>query len=74
MIFFLQVIVEACVSIVAKFGILVVLTLLGKIYIYLQLLLANIGVRVEGLIKLVAAIVVMIVVSVFAQVYLGPCI
>ncbi|KAB5592799.1 transmembrane protein [Ceratobasidium theobromae] len=67
-------IVQVCVSIVAKFGVLVVLTLLAKIDICLQLLLVNLGVCVEGIIKLVAGIVVKLGVSVFAQVHLGLCI
>ncbi|KAB5592755.1 transmembrane protein [Ceratobasidium theobromae] len=67
-------IVQVCVSIVAKFGVLVVLTLLAKIDICLQLLLVNLGVCVGGLIQLVAAIVVKLGVSVFASVHLGLCI
>ncbi|KAB5588782.1 transmembrane protein [Ceratobasidium theobromae] len=67
-------IVQVCVSIVAKFGVLVVLTLLAKIDICLQLLLVNLGVCVNGIIKLVAEIVVKLGVSVFANVHLGLCI
>ncbi|KAH7326928.1 hypothetical protein B0J17DRAFT_632860 [Rhizoctonia solani] len=50
----ITVIVNACVSLVAKFGILVVITLLAKIDVCLQLLIVNLGVCVEGIISLVA--------------------
>jgi hypothetical protein len=49
-----QAIVQVCVSVVVKFGILVVLTLLAKIDICLNLLLVNLGICVEGLLHLVA--------------------
>ncbi|KAH7326935.1 hypothetical protein B0J17DRAFT_222944 [Rhizoctonia solani] len=70
----ITVIVNACVSLVAKFGIMVVVGLLAKIDFCLQLLLVNLGVCVEGIIPLVAKIVAKLGVSVFAQVHLGLCV
>ncbi|CAE6452880.1 unnamed protein product [Rhizoctonia solani] len=70
----ITVIVKLCVDLVAKFGILVVIGLLAKIDLCLQLLIVNLGVCVEGIIVLVANIVVKLGVSVFASVHLGLCI
>lgn len=67
-------IVNACVSLVAKFGILVLLTIFAKIDICLHLLLTNLDVCVEGIVILVARLVVKLGVSVFAQIHLGLCI
>ncbi|CAE7204680.1 unnamed protein product [Rhizoctonia solani] len=70
----ISVIVKLCVDLVAKFGILVVVGLLAKIDLCLQLLIVNLGVCVEGVIVLIAQIVVKLGVSVFASVHLGLCI
>ncbi|EUC54805.1 transmembrane protein, putative [Rhizoctonia solani AG-3 Rhs1AP] len=70
----ITVIVNLCVQLVAKFGILVVVGLLAKIDLCLQLLIVNLGVCVEGIIALVAEIVVKLGVSVLAHVHLGLCI
>ncbi|KAJ1306359.1 hypothetical protein OPQ81_007365 [Rhizoctonia solani] len=70
----ISVIVKLCVDLVAKFGILVVVGLLAKIDVCLQLLIVNLGVCVEGIISLVANIVVKLGVSVLASVHLGLCI
>ncbi|KAB5588626.1 Transmembrane protein [Ceratobasidium theobromae] len=66
-------IVHVCVSVSAKFGILVVVSLFAKIDACLHLLLLNLGVCVQGIIALVANIVVKLGVSVFADVRLNLC-
>ncbi|KDN33652.1 hypothetical protein RSAG8_13253, partial [Rhizoctonia solani AG-8 WAC10335] len=70
----ITVIVQLCVDLVAKFGILVVVGLLAKIDLCLQLLLVNLGVVVQGLIVLIVNIVVKLGVNVFVQAHLGLCI
>ncbi|CUA69277.1 hypothetical protein RSOLAG22IIIB_08401 [Rhizoctonia solani] len=70
----ITVIVNLCVSLVAKFGILVVAGLLAQIDVCLKLLVANLGVCVDGIIVLVANIVVKLGVSVLASVNLNLCI
>ncbi|CAE6493270.1 unnamed protein product [Rhizoctonia solani] len=70
----ITVIINACVSIVAKFGILVVVTLLAKIDLCLQLLLVNLSVCIDGILVLIANIVVKLGLSVLASVHLGLCI
>ncbi|CAE6542263.1 unnamed protein product [Rhizoctonia solani] len=67
-------IVNLCVSLVAKFGIAVVVGLFAQIDVCLQLLIGNLGVCVEGIIGLIAKGVVNIGVSVFASVHLSLCI
>ncbi|CAE6499408.1 unnamed protein product [Rhizoctonia solani] len=69
----ISVIVKLCVDLVAKFGLLVVVGLLAKIDLCLQLLIVNLGVVVQGLIVLIANIVVKLGVSVFVSVHLGLC-
>ncbi|CAE6394588.1 unnamed protein product [Rhizoctonia solani] len=70
----ITVIVNLCVSLVAKFGILVVVGLLAQIDFCLQLLIGNLGACVDGIITAIAKIVIDLGVSVFASVHLGLCI
>ncbi|CAE6537854.1 unnamed protein product [Rhizoctonia solani] len=60
-------------DIAVKFGILVVVGLLAKLDVCINLLLVNLGVVVEGIIVLVANIVVKLGVNVFVQAHLGLC-
>ncbi|CAE6434951.1 unnamed protein product [Rhizoctonia solani] len=70
----ITVIVNLCVSLVAKFGILVVVGLCAQIDVCVKLLIANLGVCVDGIIVLIANIVVKLGVSVLASVNLNLCI
>ncbi|KAJ1306356.1 hypothetical protein OPQ81_007362 [Rhizoctonia solani] len=69
----ISVIVKLCVDLVAKFGILVVVGILAQIDVCINLLLVNLGVVVNGVIALVADIVVKLGVDVFVNAHLGLC-
>ncbi|KAF8757866.1 hypothetical protein RHS01_03666 [Rhizoctonia solani] len=69
----ISVIVQLCISLNAKLGIIVVLGLFAKIDACLQLLITNSGVCAEGIISLVANVVVKFGIEAFANTHLGLC-
>ncbi|CEL56362.1 hypothetical protein RSOLAG1IB_07748 [Rhizoctonia solani AG-1 IB] len=70
----ISVIVKLCIDLVAKFGIFVVGALLVQIDLCLKVLISNLGVCVDGLVAVIAEIVVNIGVSVLASVKFDLCI
>ncbi|CAE7133128.1 unnamed protein product [Rhizoctonia solani] len=69
----IRLVVNLCLALVVKLGVTALLALLVKIDVCLQLLLVNLSVVVEGIIVLVAKLVVDLTVKVFVNLNLNLC-
>ncbi|CAE6436359.1 unnamed protein product [Rhizoctonia solani] len=69
----IRLIVNLCVSLVAKLGVTVLLAILVKIDVCLQLLLTNLAVVVDGIVVLVAKLLLDLTVQVFVNIRLNLC-
>ncbi|KAG9076875.1 hypothetical protein FRC06_009237 [Ceratobasidium sp. 370] len=66
-------IVQACLSVSVKFGLAVLLAVFVQIDVCLHLLLVNLGICIEGIVAVVAKLVVGVSIQAIVKLHLGLC-
>ncbi|KAG9089253.1 hypothetical protein FS749_001493 [Ceratobasidium sp. UAMH 11750] len=69
----ISVIVQACLSVSVKIGLVLVIAIFAKIDVCLQLLLVNLGICIEGIVAVIAKLVVRISVEAIIKLHLNLC-